>query len=128
MSEPLIPDTKTAMDSDDAFLRQVRQDLDHSCAALDGQTLSRLNRIRHTALERKAVRRRSPFLLPFGGLVTASVLVFSVMLSDRTQDPVETAPAAAAEQLEDMELLSASEGLDFYEELEFYQWLANSSN
>jgi hypothetical protein len=113
--------------SGDVFLRQVRQDLDRSCAALDGHTLSRLNRIRHAALERKAVRRRSPLLLPFGGLVTASVLVFSVMLSDRTQEPVESAPVAAAE-LEDMELLSASEGLDFYEDLEFYQWLANSSN
>jgi hypothetical protein len=122
MSEPVIPETT----AETAFLRQVRKDLDQSCAALDGQTLSRLNRIRHTALERKTARHRSPLLLPFGGLVTASVLVFAVMLNDTPPEPTEGVPAAA-EQLEDMDLLSASEGLDFYEELEFYQWLANSS-
>jgi hypothetical protein len=127
MNEPVISDTKTVAASDAAFLSQVRKDLDHSCAALDGHTLSRLNRIRHAALERKAVRRRSPLLLPFGGLVTAAVLVVSVMMfNDKPQVSPEGLPTAA-EQLEDMDLLSSSEGLDFYDELEFYQWLAGSA-
>jgi len=125
MSELSIPDTKVPASSEAEFLRRVRADLDRSCSALDGQTLSRLNRIRHAALERKAQPRRAPVLLPFGGLVTAVVLVFAVMLNEPTQVP--DALPSGAEQLEYLDLLSSTEDLDFYEELEFYQWLADSS-
>ncbi|MDR0779976.1 MAG: hypothetical protein LBF16_04685 [Pseudomonadales bacterium] len=138
MSEPAMPATQHVADADTtAFLSRVRQDLDHSCAVLDGHTLSRLNRIRHTAFDAKTARRRSPLLLPFGGLVTAAVLMFSVLLlNDTPQAPLPQVSLpqislkglpAAAEQLEDMDLLSASEEVDFYEELEFYQWLADSA-
>ncbi|MDR2214160.1 MAG: hypothetical protein LBE21_11130 [Pseudomonadales bacterium] len=121
-NEPLNLATDAA-DAEAVFLRQVRKDLDQSCAALDGYTLSRLNRIRHAALERKRQGRRSPLLLPFGGLAMASVLVFCVMLFNATPPEPRRLPVAA-EQLEDIDLLSASEELEFYEDLEFYQWLA----
>lgn len=110
----------TAADSDAALVQRVRQELDRSCAALDGATQSRLNSMRHAALAQAGHRRGFPLLLPFGGLVTASVLVFAVILQGPSLQP--EAPALAP--VEDLDLLTAAEDFDFYEEYEFYQWLA----
>jgi hypothetical protein len=103
----------------------IRQQLDRSCNALDGQTLSRLNRIRHEALERKQTRG-SRMLLPFGGFVTASVLVLSVTMF-RPGAPETDIPASAS-PLEDIEILTSSDSLDLYEDYEFYQWLAENDS
>jgi hypothetical protein len=97
----------------------IRQRMDQSVNALDGQTLSRLNRIRHAALERKQARP-SRMLLPFGGFVTACVLVLSVM----TFMPGET--EAVASPMEDLDILTSSDSLDLYEDYEFYRWLAEN--
>jgi len=103
----------------------ARRELDQSCAALDGATLSRLNSIRHAALEQKPVRRHRTLLLPFGGLVTACLLVVTVTMLN----PAATvAPDAQANgtPLEDIELLTDAESFELYEDYEFYQWLAES--
>ena len=136
MSEPMTGSTRTDAGRTDAsaqatgqeqdvlFLQRVKQEMDRSCAALDGATQSRLNSMRHAVLaqgQRKGLRlfgMRKPLLLPFGGLVTACVLVLAVVL----QTP--TLPDAAP--VEDLDLLTATEELDFYEEYEFYQWLATN--
>jgi hypothetical protein len=108
---------------DERFVAGIRQQLDQSCRALDGETLSRLNRIRHAALERKQAPR-SRLLLPFGGFVTACVLVLSVtMFEPRSGSEAETGSAAA---LEDIEILTSSDSFDLYEDYEFYQWLAEN--
>lgn len=108
-------------------VEDIRKELDRSCDALDGYTLSRLNAIRHQALEHKRARRAgrsSLMLLPLGGLVTACVLVLAVSLvSQRSQLPAEGAPVPT---FEDLELLATNEGLEFYEDYEFYQWLAGN--
>jgi hypothetical protein len=101
----------------------IRQRMDQSCNALDGQTLSRLNRIRHAALERKQARA-SRMLLPFGGFVTASVLAVSVMLF--APGTPEAVPAASA--IEDLDILTSTDSLDLYEDYEFYQWLAENDS
>lgn len=108
----------------DPFAVRLRQELDRSCDTLDGYTLSRLNAIRNAALERKHDRRRRALLLPFGGLVTACVLVLAVSLVNRTGSVGQD--NAVATPLEDLEILAASEGLEFYEDYEFYQWLAEN--
>ncbi len=108
---------------DTKFLADVKQHLDQSCDALDARTLSRLNSIRHTALEHKQ-KRLSPLWLSFGGMVTATFLVFSLNLTS-LQFPgsaTDTAP------IEDIEILTTTESLDFYEEYEFYQWLAENDS
>jgi hypothetical protein len=107
------------------FLAGIKQHLDHSCDALDARTLSRLNAIRHTALEQKQ-KRFSPLWLSFGGMVTATFLVFSLNFSSLrlpgSANEVDAAP------LEDIEILTTTESLDFYEEYEFYQWLAENDS
>lgn len=104
----------------DPMVASIRQELDRSCAALDGYTLSRLHRIRSEAV----ARRRSllqRWLLPFGTLVTASALVLAIGLYSRSP-----APGADNAALEDIEILAANEALDFYADYEFYQWLAQN--
>ena len=104
------------------FVAGIRQQLDRSCDALDGATLSRLNRIRHAALARKPARA-SRLLLPFGGFVTACVLVLTVtMFAPRTAPDTE----ALAAPLEDIDILTTPDSLDLYEDYEFYQWLAEN--
>ncbi|MES2606151.1 MAG: hypothetical protein V4603_14545 [Pseudomonadota bacterium] len=109
----------TPVSADDALLASIRQELDRSCSALDGQTLSRLHRIRSAAIERRPSRLQA-MLLPFSGLVTACALVVAVSLN--WNGGLQSEPAA--DSLEDIEILAANEALDFYAEYEFYQWLA----
>lgn len=124
-------DFTDATNTDAKLVDGIRRELDESCRALDGHTLSRLNAIRHAALEKRARRPRT-LLLPFGGLVTACVLVLSVSLlnSGRTPDvgQPETATVVMDAPLEDIDLLVSDEELDFYEDYEFYQWLAESGS
>jgi hypothetical protein len=104
----------------DPFLIAVRRELDHGCDALDGYTLSRLNRMRHTAMEHKQSTMRSIWL-PAGGFVTACMMVLAVSLNPGQSDPVPVTPA-----LEDLEILTSSENLELFEDYEFYQWLAEN--
>lgn len=103
----------------------VRHELDQSCAALDGATLSRLNSIRHAALEQKQAPRHRTLLLPFGGFVTACLLVVTVTMLN---PDAAVAPEVQANgtPLEDIELLTDAESFELYEDYEFYQWLAES--
>ena len=114
-------DSKPGERQPDPFLSAVCRELDHGCDGLDGYTLSRLNRIRHTALEHK----RSPmqFWLPTGGVVTACMLVLAVSLNGMQTESALEAPA-----LEDLEILTSTENLEFFEDYEFYQWLAENES
>jgi hypothetical protein len=107
----------------DPLVNAIRKELDRSCDALDGYTLSRLHRMRSAALVRPQSRWKS-LLLPFSGLVTACALVLVVNVALRSAGvPAEGAGEAA---LEDIEMLTANESLDLYEDYEFYQWLAEN--
>lgn len=121
------PEFPTADSTEGCFVAAVRQELDRSCAALDGPTLSRLNSIRHGVLERQQPRQTRALLLPFGGLVTACLLVVSVILLQPATLPTQDVRGSEP-PLEDIELLTDTEELDFYEDYEFYQWLAESGS
>ena len=108
-------DSAASSRSDEVLLASIRQELDRSCSALDGETLSRLHRIRSEAVARRRSRLQA-LLLPFGGLVTACALVVAVSLN------WHGGPQPSS--LEDIEILADSEALDFYSEYEFYQWMA----
>ncbi len=114
---------------DDARLvAGIRLELDRSVDALDGQTLSRLNRIRHAALDGKLEGkhlRASRFLLPYGGFVTACVLAASVLMFWPGRAP-ET--EASTPPVEDLDILTSSDSLDLYEDYEFYRWLAENDS
>lgn len=131
-------DKTIATPDDEALLLSVKQNLDRSCAALDGATQSRLNAMRHAALA-EGQRRvaggafgrfgrlgslRMPQLLPFGGVITACALAIAILVQLPSLPGSGSLPDTAP--VEDLDLLVATEELDFYEEIEFYQWLATS--
>ena len=107
----------------------ARRELDRSCAALDGHTLSRLNGIRHLALERfgqRTARWHRTFMLPFGGLVTACMLVVTVTLLNPQPGAVPEGQGFVPP--EEIDLITDVESLEFYEDYEFYQWLAENGS
>ena len=122
----MMDDTNKLADSersaDARLVASARRELDRSCNALDAHTLSRLNRIRHAALARRQPRT-SRMLLPFGGFVTACVLVLTVNLF-----MPGTAPEGNTVEppLEDIDILASADSLDLYEDYEFYEWLASN--
>ena len=109
-------------DQEQRFLAAVNDELDKSCDGLDGHTLSRLNSIRHAALEQGSRHRGRALLAPFGGLVTACLLVVVVSMFYNNQ-PDAPVPGGNNTAIEDLDILTAAEGLEFFENFEFYQWL-----
>lgn len=104
----------TASDNNQEFTSTVKQAFEASIKELDEDTVAGIVRCRRHALEQPAART-AWFLLPAGALAIlalAAVLVFTI-----SQQEVNGLYA------EDLEMLSSSESLDFYEDLEFYQWL-----
>lgn len=104
-------------DKDQAWLRQLSEQLDKAEAQLDAHTLRDLRSARHKALSRLQKSRRlwQPVSL---AAVAASVMTLTIGLQLMQRTAVSTVPA-----LEDMQLLSTSDDLELYENLEFYQWL-----
>lgn len=102
------------------FVTAVKRELDRSTETLDGLTLARLRGARQRALDAQPPPRR--WLLA-GGLATAAlsaalvaVLLFMPALAPPLPDP------------EQFDLLSENDGLDLYDDLEFYRWLAARAN
>jgi hypothetical protein len=108
---------------DQAFLDKARSELDRSCDCLEGHTQSRLNSIRHAAIEHRRQHPGRALLAPFGGLVTACVLVLVVSLFFQgTETPALSIPDNRG-VIEDLDIFTSTESLEFFENLEFYQWL-----
>ena len=105
------------------FLDKARNELDRSCDRLDGHTQSRLNSIRHAAIEHGRRHPGRALLAPFGGLVTACVLVLVVsVFFQGSETPAPSVPDNSS-AIEDLDILTSAESLEFFENLEFYQWL-----
>jgi len=103
-----------------SWLADVRAHLDDSTQSLDAATLSRLNRARQAALsQRSRVVRR--WWLPAAGLATSCALVLAAVvwyLPGHQAGPVPAHPVASSEAE-----IGADEGIEFYQDLEFYAWL-----
>lgn len=122
-------------DDHDAFIERVRGALETS-SALDAGTTARLHAARRRAVaaaRAKGVRRRWGGLLDgmrggwagglAGGLALAGVALVAVMLWHPGMQSL--APATAPG---DLELLSSNNSLEFYQNLDFYQWLQETQS
>ena len=104
-----------------AFLAGVKQALDENAHNMDELTVARLRAARRRALSAKPKRLFWPLPAAVATAVVAGVMVWQ--LSDPGM------PGMMAEAgTEDMELLMSEEGIEFYEDIEFYQWLAFNEN
>ncbi len=108
-------------DQEAAVLQQIKSALDASSATLDAATCTRLRAARVQALQSTQARR--PWLLwPVGGVALAAAALLSWALW--LHEPAVHTPVA----LEQLELLSSTDNLELYTDLDFYQWLASATD
>ena len=105
--------------ADDVLEKRAKALFDESIEHLDGETLSRLNRGRHRALEELHARRaRWVQWTPAVGVAAAAVVAVVIVTGDPAVD--EIAPPAMAT---DLEILLTEDSLEMLEDLEFYSWI-----
>jgi hypothetical protein len=103
--------------------------LDESAQALDAASLSRLNRARQAALAQRRQRKRMTRWLPALGLGLACscalLLAVAVWVPRQRLNPVDAAPGAysTAAYSGETDAISGDDGIEFYQNLEFYAWL-----
>ena len=114
------------MNDQKQWLDKIKQDLEQSSEQLDAETRARLLASRRKAL---ATLPESPsswltsWWEPAGAVAMVAAAVFAVILWQG-----RLGPDAELIQSTDMELIASSDNLNFYEELEFYQWLDEVEN
>jgi len=107
-------------DLDPAAAQRVRARLEQGAEQLNVYTVQRLAQARAAALNSERVPRTTrPWLLPALGAAVAAALVVSVTLQVMHKPDAGVAEVANL----DLELLTAHEDLDLYQDLEFYAWL-----
>lgn len=121
----------------DGFIRRVRESLEASETRLEADTLDRLrvarrqavahatrSRAQAVARERSAWWRRGftgdGWLMPAGAFASVVATVLAIALLVRGPD------AGSLDEVTDLELLTASEELELFENLEFYRWLPDT--
>ena len=117
----------TKSDGDREFETQAQAAFAASVARLDGTRRSRLNQARQLAVaEARRPGFRIPGLwLPAGAFATVAALGVAVFLVA----PISMHHGAVPAAVEDVDLLSANEGLDLYaEDPEFFEWAASSEH
>lgn len=102
--------------NEDDLNARVKQGLDDSVRDLDANTLSKVRQIRFQAIEKANVKKTDWSGVMSGALATACVMVFTVAILLKT-------PAIEPVSVDDFELISSSDNLELFEDLEFYEWL-----
>ena len=98
------------------FVDAIKTGFKQSVRDLDTNTLSKLMRLRRIALEGKLRKSFIRVFIPAGAAVAACLALLIYGLAVKS-------PVAPAVTADDIELISSSNSIDLYEELEFYQWL-----
>jgi hypothetical protein len=106
--------------ANEQFATQAKAYFDDSVQRLDAATLSRLNKGRHQALAHQGRARPVSWFrwMPATG-IAAAVLVTMIVIRGPAGGDVIPAPMTAS----DLEILLEEDGLELFEDLEFYSWL-----
>jgi hypothetical protein len=107
------------------WIDDARALLDESTQALDAASLSRLNRARQAALaqqQQRRKRKRITWGLPAAGVACSAALLLAVAVWAPQRAP---GPGIAPAQHTTAALPGEAEddGIEFYQNLEFYAWL-----
>ncbi len=121
-------DTPKKQLTDEVLLKAAKSTLDENTALLDDDVRQRLHNARRAAIraatsstqQTAKTTSRSSWAVAAAGSFAVLTLVISVVLY---QYRPESDPSSMA-SIEDMPILTAPEELELYEELDFYQWLA----
>jgi hypothetical protein len=103
---------------------EARRLLDCSIEPLDAATRSRLHRARQAALAQRRRRSPRPFLLAVG-FACAALLAVAVIGRLPQTGHVGFGGGAVSPTLgeADLDIVAAEDGLEFYQDLDFYAWL-----
>ncbi len=107
--------------TEEQFLKAAKTTLDHRAQNVDEEVRRRLQQARRAAVQAAQTQStsRPGWLVPAGGF---AVLVIAISVTYYGLQTIqEPAPLAS---VEDVPILVAPEDLELYEELDFYQWLA----
>lgn len=110
-------------EQENALVAAAKQRLDQATDDLDNATLSRLQQARKHALARRESRaswifRPLPMAGACGSVLTAAALAILVVLHPSGQEEIENNLVA------DLGIITAEESVEFFEDIEFYQWLS----
>ncbi|MGD8559677.1 MAG: hypothetical protein PVF34_06640 [Gammaproteobacteria bacterium] len=121
-------DEKRPPIDEELFLTAARSTLDDSVERLDADTRSRLVHIRSQAVQAAGMpraARMNRWLVPAGGgLAAAAALLLVVALGPDRPSSLDLQQPKPMAVLEDLQILTDSEEIEFYQNLEFYEWLA----
>ena len=116
-----------AKDPEELFLEKVQDFLDQGTENLGSPTERRLEEIRGQVLM-AAGQKRSSFLPPRRWVLAGSFAMVTLVavglflwLSPSTESP----PAG---DIEDLEIITSQERIDFYQNLDFYRWLGSKED
>jgi hypothetical protein len=111
---------KNATLADEQFTAQAKTHFDDSVQRLDAATLSRLNKGRHQALAHQGRARPAGWFrwMPATGIAAAALMTVMIMRGPSGVDVIPEPMTAS-----DLEILLEEDGLDLFEDLEFYSWL-----
>lgn len=104
------------IEKDNEWLESIREELDRGIEEIDAETQTKLALIRCQALAKKTSHSKPAFLLPATVAATAC-LVLALYVYLPKQQPKQN------EMIDDLDVITTSESLDLFEDLEFYQWL-----
>ncbi len=115
-------------DDDKNFTSAVRRALDQATQDLDAGTIERLRAARHRAI--LATKHGATMPQPRGawGWPVATAAFASVMVAVVAGWLWFASPAAAPVGFEDLDLLVSADNPEFFEDLDFYAWLAGQEH
>lgn len=114
-------------DGNDRFEQRVQSLLQASAEELDGRTRSRLTQARHAALEAVGQRRTKVWFwaLPASATMAAAVLAVMLSINSGQHSGMDGGDVqiAATTPVDEFEIVTAEDSLEFYRDVEFYAWL-----
>lgn len=115
----------TTGNCDERLVETITAHLDRSAATLDEGIARRLRaaRAETVAAAGRPRRKLSWRWLTAGGFATVAALIVAGVLWMNSGRK-----ATAVANLDDMEIVTAKEQMQFYEDLDFYRWLAAREN
>jgi len=111
-------------DTEQQLLENIRQTLDNTTGSFDGRTQAKLALVRAKALEEKA-RSRWRFPAWQTGAVLATAMLLLVLAVQQQDD---TKIVSVTESFDGFDVITDQADLEFYRELEFYDWLSREEN
>lgn len=98
------------------FIGKAKSTLDRQTDNLDAATLSRLNQARQAALQQTKRPAKNRRVWVTAGGLAAAVLLTTIFLFRAEEIAVST-------NIGEMEIIASNDGLDLYEQLDFYIWM-----